>query len=235
MGFFKKIGNFLGDAVGAVAPLAGLSGNPLLGLGATVLGSALDRKKDQYTRQDAWKHAQGMGLTPQEFMGSPMAGGQGTSAAAQTLGNSYGQRMLQAEQQKFESQERALDRQKDIAVAETNASAQLGAANINITPLMDQVPTLNRQREAEIEATLARIGIDVASFDKQTANDLVYLTYRAQMEYDRFEEVSPNTQQMIIANMGVRAGEALLSKMFGIVGKRVDGKVNSAGKRRGGR
>lgn len=115
--------------------------------------------RDQYD----WKQAEDRGLTPQEFYGSPAAGGSAATAGA-SLGNNSGSAMQDFARMQWESSEREKDRQKDKDIAEIQTGTQrdITAEQLRVQQLIEnrKADLTERQlNEAVIPAAAANIGV----------------------------------------------------------------------------
>lgn len=115
-------GQILGRGIGRIAD--NLFGNPQR------RGNKIDdesyRARDQYD----WEMARERGLTPQEFYGSPAAGGSAASGG-QTLGNNQTAMIQKYQDMQFRAEENQKDRENEIAKAEIHAGASLGSSKIS--------------------------------------------------------------------------------------------------------
>jgi hypothetical protein len=154
---FDKVGDIAGDVLGTAGDAFGGIVGGYLG---TATGEAIYPSESSFSRSDVrqghaedrrdykkrdrydWRQAKKRGLTPQEFYGSPAAGGSATSGGASVLGNSADKASILAKQQGGEAAQRALDRKTSLeqtrmtteaqkAVAEISANAQLGSAGVS--------------------------------------------------------------------------------------------------------
>lgn len=231
---------FFPAALAAAAPAAGKAlGAGAVALGGNFLGNAIGGRQQrghslkqtvnnnvqaEYSarRQFLWYEKQG--LTEQEIMGSPAAGGVSSSSSSpQMMGNS--QVGAQVAGQMFESKERDKDRQTELAKTAIQADASvrssqigaqgaMGAASIsaqamNFSSMVQQsIANDNRalewQKFLQIARPIARaeLGIKDAQLE-QMANDLATST----PEFVTFlKQMSMGTENMAVSAIFSRMG-----------------------------
>lgn len=224
MPFFAALAPLLGTALGGgtAAKIAGT-------VGATLLGNAIDRRKDQNSMADRWNYMDKQGLTPQEIAGSAAAGGIGSSGSAQILGNQMQAAQQQQTELDFLQGQKDLDRKliergQDMGLLQTQtaAAATLGAARTSIEPALGRMDFQNALDQANaLLASTKEIG-EIQRQDQTIANDIALLVMRADSDIARFGEITPYTMNAVkgqIAKIGLDAasgaGKALLQYFVG--------------------
>lgn len=91
-------------------------------LAGAILGSKVDDHSYRSRSEYDWNMAQSRGLTPQEFYGSPAAGGS-AGVAGSSLGNSLSSQAMARRQLGFQASENEKDRQNKKDIAEIQAGA----------------------------------------------------------------------------------------------------------------
>ena len=155
MGFWTAVGKSAASA-GASAAVGSVLGG---GWSRTRARRALHLEHDYYRKRDNydWRKAENRGLTPQEFYGSPAAGGSPQSGAMQTLGHAT-QDKIAARQMASDAGQREADRQTDLQKTQMQTDAMLGAAKIaaGATTTSATISADAQQKVAELKATVER-------------------------------------------------------------------------------
>lgn len=136
---------------------AGIAG--VLGGGASsVIGGVLGNYFGGRAKDRDIRRLQGLGLTPQEIVGSG-AGSGGPGGAGQTLGNIPD--IMQARQQRYEAGQRDLDRQAQLAGVTIQSESAQNVARLNAAASMrntDQQVSLGHRRQDQVEHEYVRRG-----------------------------------------------------------------------------
>ena len=127
----------------------------------SVLGGRQDRKRDQQALGDRYDFLESKGLTPQEIAGSGAASGGPSGAAAQVLGNSATKMAQLAEQQRYDQEQRELDRQvairgQDASIQNTQTAANASIASSSLSAGATRYSSDNAVSIAEMNNALAR-------------------------------------------------------------------------------
>lgn len=138
-------------------------------------------KSDRYN----WKMAQERGLTPQEYYGSPVPGGQtGYGPQGATLGNAGAQEGLQQSQIAANAITAGMQQQTQLGVAKIQADAQKYSADksAEATTGAATISSAASMYKADIEAAIAANRLE---FDEKTYRTIALPGAQAQLEVTR--------------------------------------------------
>ena len=165
MGLFSSIGDSLGSAVGGA--IGGALG---LGNDSVKSGHKYDLRYSLRKEEELWNRSQERGLTPQEYYGSPAAGGAGggLSGGAQTLGSiqeGTQQAVMQSQQQK--TQLAIAERQAESA--ENVARIQAGASQYSTDKTFEAaMNNYNLKRDEYLNVTVPQAAANLGKTEQET-------------------------------------------------------------------
>ena len=119
------VGSFIGDSINPSEQAAPIDPEIIR------LGHRLDDRSHINRAQFDWRKAKDRGLTPQEFYGSPAAGGSAASGGGATLGNSAAAANIQNSKIHQDDKQRTLDRNVELQKTKMQTDAQLKTAEIS--------------------------------------------------------------------------------------------------------
>ena len=243
-GFFSIIGGLLGKMAGSALTMgAGGAVGAGAGIGGMIgsaLGSRLDKKQSMrddlsFATRD-YKRMRALGFTHSEIAGAGDAGASNTQQAI--MGNQANQMAALKEQQKFDAEQRALDRQLAITQTAMQTGASIEAAGISAGPGYMQA----RTAAAIAQETIAEIQARTGKIDDETmrANlaSLEFLIRQAQTEMDVKGGITPESKRQLTAYFiarGVQGAAATADDVIKrIIGSKVKVQTPNLGKGKGG-
>ena len=108
--------------------IGGLLKTVLVGAAGAAVGNAIQRKHDEKSRQAEYDFYKEQGATLPEIMGQGVGGGSGHTA--QVMGNQLNNFLAQEKQQKYEQEQRNLDRMTQLTQTQMQTDAQKYGADL---------------------------------------------------------------------------------------------------------